>query len=107
MSAIRRTFSDLSFGEKLTIIDDYLDSIGQTDHHEMLAERMEWLRRHIPAYNGTDGENYTFISYSHKDFRLVYNDLAFFSYNGRKRSAFGTTRACRQATTGSRWLRSV
>ena len=88
MSAIRRTFSDLSFGEKLTIIDDYLDSIGQTDHHEMLAERMEWLRRHIPAYNGTDGENYTFISYSHKDFRLVYNDLAFFSYNGQKKVRF-------------------
>lgn len=88
MSNMRRTFADLSFDEKLTIIGDYLGSIKQTDSKEILAERMEWLRRHIPAYDGGDGGNYVFVSYSHKDFKSVYNDLAFFYYNTRKRVRF-------------------
>ena len=88
MNPLKRTFSDLSFEEKLTIIDDYLDSLNQTDNYSMLAERMEWLRRHIPTYNGNLLDNYVFISYSHKDFKQVYSDLAFFSYNNKKRVRF-------------------
>ena len=83
----KRTFADLGFEEKLTIIDGYLDSLSQTDSKELLSERMEWLRRHIPAYSG-DSDNYVFISYSHRDFRSVYSDLAFFSYNNKKRVRF-------------------
>ncbi len=88
MSKAKRSFQDLNSEEKLTIIDDYLHSLGQTDHHEMLTERMEWLRRHIPAYKGEDNANFVFISYSHKDFKQVYSDLAFFSYNNKKKVRF-------------------
>ena len=88
MSNAKRSFQDLNSEEKLTIIDDYLHSLGQTDHREILAERMEWLRRHIPAYDSKDDANYAFVSYSHKDFKQVYSDLAFFSYNSRKKVRF-------------------
>lgn len=88
MGIVRRTFAELSFEEKLTIVSDYLGSIKETDSKELLSERMEWLRRHIPAYNGGDEGNYVFISYSHRDFKPVYSDLAFFSYNNRKKVRF-------------------
>ncbi|MBO7196452.1 MAG: leucine-rich repeat protein [Clostridia bacterium] len=88
MSDVKRTFHDLSFDNKLNIISDYLDSIRETDNTDLLNERMEWLRRHIPAYDKKDGQSYVFISYSHRDFKQVYNDLAFFSYNARKRVRF-------------------
>ena len=88
MSGAKRTFLDLSFEEKLTLIIDYLGSIKPTDRVETLMERMEWLRRHIPAHKTDDGNNYVFISYSHRDYNKVYNDLAFFSYNTRKKVRF-------------------
>ena len=84
----KRTFSDLSFEEKLTLITDYLGSIKPTDRVETLNERMEWLRRHIPAHDTEDDTNYVFISYSHRDYDKVYSDLAFFSYNTKKRVRF-------------------
>ena len=67
----KRTFSDLSFEEKLTLITDYLGSIKPTDRVETLNERMEWLRRHIPAHDTEDDTNYVFISYSHRDYDKV------------------------------------
>jgi len=88
MNITRKTFKDLSFEEKLILITDYLNSIKPTDKAEALTERMEWLRRHIPAYDCNDNGNYVFISYSHRDYRTVYNDLAFFSYNTRKKVRF-------------------
>lgn len=88
MGTGKRTFAELSFEEKLTIVGDYLNSIKGTDSNELLSERMEWLRRHIPAYNSDEESNYIFISYSHRDFKPVYSDLAFFSYNNRKKVRF-------------------
>ncbi|MBQ8409050.1 MAG: leucine-rich repeat protein [Clostridia bacterium] len=88
MNITRKMFQDLSFEEKFILITDYLNSIKPTDKTEVLVERMEWLRRHIPAYDCKDDSNYVFISYSHRDYKTVYNDLAFFSYNTRKKVRF-------------------
>ena len=88
MSHVRKTFQDLASEEKLMLITDYLSSITQTDNNETLKERMEWLRRHIPAHDFNGDTNYIFVSYSHRDFKEVYNDLAFFSYNTRKKVRF-------------------
>ena len=88
MSHVRKTFQDLASEEKLMLITDYLSSITQTDNSETLKERMEWLRRHIPAHDFNGDTNYIFVSYSHRDFKAVYNDLAFFSYNTRKKVRF-------------------
>lgn len=88
MNIAKKTFQELSSEEKFVLITDYLNSIKTTDNAEALTERMEWLRRHIPAYDCRDERNYVFISYSHRDYEIVYNDLAFFSYNTRKKVRF-------------------
>ena len=88
MNAKKRGFDDLSFQEKLTVIDERIDSVKLTNDFALDDETREWLRQHIPAYDSGKGENYVFVSYAHKDFKCVYSDLAFFSYNTNKKVRF-------------------
>ena len=74
-------FNNKNDQEKLSYICDYIDSIETEgfDENEFI-----YLRSLIPAYDVSDGQDYIFISYSHKDYKKVFKDLAYFSYWYRK-----------------------
>ena len=84
-----RTWSDYSGEEKLLIIESYLEGVAKLDEgdREVHTRHLEWLREHLPAYREKSG-NYVFISYSHKDYKDVFHDLAFFLYNSETRLRF-------------------
>ncbi len=84
-----RTWSDYSNEEKLLIIESYLEGVAKldSDDREVHAKHLEWLREHLPAHRD-NARNYVFISYSHLDYKDVYHDLAFFSYNSETRLRF-------------------
>jgi len=84
-----RSWTDYAAEEKLLIIESYLEGVAKLDttDSEAHAKHLEWLREHLPAYREESG-NYVFISYSHKDYKAVYHDLAFFLYNSETRLRF-------------------
>lgn len=85
-----RSWEKYSPEEKLIAIEAYLDGMVKLDDGDRSAngERLEWLRTHLPAYKPHGGKNYIFISYSHRDYKEVYRDLAYFTYNSEKRVRF-------------------
>lgn len=85
-----RSWEKYSPEEKLIAIEAYLDGMVKLDDGDEAAngERLEWLRTHLPAYKPDGGKNYIFVSYSHRDYKDVYRDLAYFTYNSEKRVRF-------------------
>lgn len=88
MRSAKRPFQELSPEEKLLFVEAYLDGMSQWGETSAQAKDLEWLRHHIPSHKQDAGENYVFISYSHRDYKQVYRDLAFFRYNPEKRVRF-------------------
>jgi len=88
MNGKERTFQEFSDEEKLEFIENCMDHFHEIAGEEDSPVLFEWQRRHIPAYNCKDEKNYVFVSYSHRDYKAVYRDLAFFSYNTKKRVRF-------------------
>lgn len=86
----KREWKDYSSAEKLIAIDAYLSGMTKLDDSDETAngERLQWIREHLPAYDLSGGKNYIFISYSHRDYKQVFSDLAYFSYNSQTRVRF-------------------
>ena len=83
---IQRTWQEYSNEEKLIAIEAYLDGMKSLENAE--NTHLQWLREHLPAHRLSDGRNYVFVSYSHRDFAKVYRDLATFLYNADKKVRF-------------------
>ena len=90
METNARKWADYTDEEKLLIIGGYLDGMVKLDDGDakVNSERIDWLRTHLPAYKTGEGKNYIFVSYSHRDYKEVYRDLAYFTYNSEKRVRF-------------------
>ncbi len=85
-----RIWTDYSPEEKLIAIEGYLSGMAklETDDAEVRNIHIAWLREHLPAVSVEGEGNYVFISYSHRDYKKVYHDLASFLYNSETRVRF-------------------
>lgn len=74
---------------KLTKIRSFIEN-EVVNVESLSKEEIEVLRACIPAYIPKEDstEKYIFISYSHKDAKKVYLDLAYFMYNSKTRVRF-------------------
>lgn len=86
----QRKWQEYSNEEKLIAIEGYLEGMRSLETTDLQAQnaRLQWIREHLPAYLVGQGQNYIFISYSHRDFAKVYRDLSAFLYNSYKKVRF-------------------
>ncbi len=84
-----KNWDDFSSEEKLSKIKAFIEN-EVVNVESLTREEKAVLKACIPAYvpkeDSTD--KYIFISYSHKDAKKVYRDLAYFMYNSKTRVRF-------------------
>ena len=86
----QRKWQEYSNEEKLIAIEAYLDGMNGLQNADLDSQNahLQWVREHVPSYKADGGQNYVFISYSHRDFAKVYRDLSAFLYNSYKKVRF-------------------
>lgn len=104
MAHSKRHFHELSSDEKMLVVEAYLDGMAEIDDTQTHAKDLDWLRRHIPSHDSTQEGNYIFISYSHRDYKKIYRDLAFFRFNPDKRVRFWYDEGL---PAGTNWLEAA
>lgn len=104
MARSKRPFHELSSDEKMLFVEAYLDGMAEIDDTQTHSKDLDWLRHHIPSHNPSDEGNYIFISYSHRDYKKIYRDLAFFRFNPEKRVRFWYDEGL---PAGTNWLEAA